>query len=95
MRKNQTKNKDLCNLQVVTADKVWNKDHKSLRKDLNIYVKVEKSFTSYVSSTNLKGKNNKFVEDFSALNKKTKNEIVKKFNNENRKVVYLIKKSSK
>lgn len=91
-RKNQSNNKDLCNLEVVTADKVWNNDHKTLRKELNIYGKVEKSFTAYVSSTNLKGKNNKFVEDFNNLNKKTKNEIVKKFNNENRKVVYLIKK---
>lgn len=91
-RKNQTKNKDLCNLQVLTADKVWNKDHKTLKKDLKIYGKVEKSLTSYVSATNLKGKNNKFVEDFSNLNKKTKNEIVNKFNNENRKVVYLVKK---
>lgn len=91
-RKNQTKNKDLCNLQVLTADKVWNKDHKTLKKDLKIYGKVEISLTSYVSATNLKGKNNKFVEYFSNLNKKTKNEIVNKFNNENRKVVYLVKK---
>ena len=91
-RKNQSKNKDLCNLMVMTADKVWNKDHKSLRKDLDIYGKVEKSYTSYVSNTNLKGKNNKFVEDFNNLNKKTKNDIVNKFNNENRKVVYLVKK---
>ena len=91
-RVNQSKNKDLCNLDVVTADKVWNKDGKSLRKDIEIYGKVEKGFSSYVSSTNLKGKNNKFVEDFASLNKKTKNQIVKYFNNENRKVVYLIKK---
>lgn len=95
MRKNQSKNKDLCNIEVLTADKVWNKDHKTLRKDLNIFGKVEKSYSAYVSNTNLKGKNNKFVEDFSALNKKTKNEIVNFFNNENRKVVYLIKKPNK
>ncbi len=91
-RKTQLKSKDLCNLQVLTADKVWNKDHKTLRKDLKIYGKVEKCFSAYVSNTNLKGKNNRYVEDFNNLNKKTKNEIVKKFNNENRKVVYLVKK---
>lgn len=91
-RNTQIKSKDLCKLEVLTADKVWNKNHKTLRKDIDIYGKIEKSYTSYVSSTNLKGKNNKFIEDFSSLNKKTKNEIVNKFNNENRKVVYLVKK---
>ena len=88
----QQKNKDLVSLDIMTADEVWNKDHKTLRKDLKIYGKVEKCFSAYVSNTNLKGKNNRYVEDFNNLNKKTKNEIVKKFNNENRKVVYLVKK---
>lgn len=69
-RKNQSKNKDLCNLMVMTSDKVWVPGYKNLRKDLDIFGKVEKGFVSYVASTNSKGKNSKFVEDFSALNKK-------------------------
>ena len=71
-RKTQIKNKDLCNLEVVTSDKVWNKDHKSFKKDLDIYGRVEKR-SSYIASTNKKGANSKFLEDFSNLHKKTKN----------------------
>ncbi len=33
-RKLQVKNKDLVNLEVVTADNVWDKDHKSFKKGL-------------------------------------------------------------
>lgn len=86
------KNKDLINLDVVTADKVWNSGFKTYRKDIEIFGRVDKDCSSFVSNTNLKGKNFKFVEDFSNLSKKTKNEIVKKFKNENRKVVYLVRK---
>lgn len=93
-RKFQEKNKDLVNVSVVSADKVWvkNKGKPVLNKDLDIYGKVEKGFDCFVTSTNLKGSNHKFVENTSNLNKRTKNEIVNKFMNENKKVVYLVKK---
>lgn len=89
------KNKDLVKLEVVSAKEVWTKNKKGkpvLRKDINIYGRIEKGFSSYVTSTNMKGSTHKFVENFSSLNKKTKNAIVNKFNNEKKKVVYLIKK---
>lgn len=94
-RKNQDKNKDLCNIKVITSDVAWDNGHKSLRKDLNFFGRVEKGSSAFVSNTNLKGTNDRYVEDFSALNKKTKREIVNKFKNEKRKVVYLIKKEPK
>ena len=94
-RKNQEKNKDLCNIKVITSDVAWEKGHKSLRKDLNFFGRVEKGSSAFVSNPNLKGSNDRYVDDFSSLNKKTKSEIVKKFKNEKRKVVYLIKEEPK
>ena len=89
------KNQDLVNLKVLTADKVWVRDKKGnvkLNKNLNIYGKVEKNSSCFITSSNLQGKNHKFVEDTSKLTKKTKNEIVNQFNNNNKRVVYLVKK---
>ena len=94
-RKNQEKNKDLCNIKVITSDVAWEKGYKSLRKDLNFFGRVEKGSSAFVSNPNLKGTNDRYVDDFSSLNKKTKSEIVKKFKNEKRKVVYLIKEEPK
>ena len=93
-RKFQGKNKDLVKLSVVTADKVWttNKNNKPvLRKDLDIYGRVDKGTSAFVTSTNLSGGNHKIVEDTSRLPKKVKNEIVNILKNDNKKVVYLVK----
>ena len=93
-RKFQGKNKDLVKLSVVTADKVWtkNKSNKAvLRKDLDIYGRVDKGTSAFVTSTNLSGGNHKIVEDTSRLPKKVKNEIVNILKNKNKKVVYLVK----
>ena len=62
-----------------------------LRKDIDIYGRVDKGTSAFVTSTNLHGKNHKVVEDTSKLSKKTKNDIVKLLKNDNRKVVYLIR----
>lgn len=89
------KSKDLINLEVVTHEKVWIKDKSGkwkLRNDIELYGKVQKGFSSAVVSMNRQDLNNKFLEDFSVLTKKTKNEITNKLLNENRRVVYLIKK---
>ena len=94
-RKFQKKDKDLSNLQVLTSDKVWvtNKSNKPvLNKNLKIFGKVEVGSSSFVTSTNLSGKNHKFVEDTSNLPKKVKNQVVNNFKNKNKLVVYLVEK---
>ncbi|MCX4287004.1 MAG: hypothetical protein OSJ68_06910 [Clostridia bacterium] len=88
------KNKDLVKLEVVTADVVWTKDKNGkpiLRKDIEIYGRVDKGTSAFVTSTNLHGKNHRVIEDTSKLSKKTKNDIVRLLKNDNRKVVYLIR----
>ena len=87
------KNKDLVKLQAVTADVVWTKDKKGkpvLRKDIDIYGRVDRGTSAFVTSTNLHGGNHKVVEDTCNLSKKTKNDIVKLLKNDNRKVVYFV-----
>ncbi|MBQ7879700.1 MAG: hypothetical protein IJ317_03520 [Clostridia bacterium] len=93
-RKFQDKNKDLVKLSVVTADKVWTRDSKNkpvLRKDLDIYGRVDKGTSAFVTSTNLSGGNHKIVEDTARLPKRVKNEIVKILKTDNKKVCYLVK----
>lgn len=98
-RKFQPKNKDLVKLDVLLSKDVWRKTKKKngqeeykLRKDIKIYGKVNKGFSSSVTSSNLKGENHKFVQDFSSLPKKTKNQVTDMFMNKNKKVAYLIEK---
>lgn len=89
------KNKDLINLEVVTADKVWAKNKSGkpmLRKDISIYGRVDKGTSAFITSTNLSGGNHKIVDDTIKLPKKIKNDLVKVLKNDNRKVAYLIKK---
>lgn len=89
------KNKDLVNLEVVTSDKVWTKNKKGqpvLRRDIEIYGRVDKGSSVFVSSTNLKGGNHKFVDDTSRLPKKVKSGVIDILKNSNRSVAYLIKK---
>jgi len=92
------KNKDLVNLEVVTADKVWTKNKKGDlvldRTKYDIYGKVEKGFDCFVTNTNLKGTNHKFVENTNNLHKTTQNKIVDNFKNKNKRVVYLVKKKN-
>ena len=93
------KNKDLVNLEVVTADKIWVKNNKGKmmlnRKEYDIYGRVDKSSDCFVTNTNLQGKNHKFIENTSSLNNVTKNKIVDNFFNKNKRVVYLVKKKNK
>lgn len=91
----QTKNKDLVNLQVKRAKDVWVKNKKGefeLDKKFKYFGKVDKGQSAFVSLTNMKGKNPKFVEDTHKLPKKTKNDIVKEFSNKKTSIVYLVKK---
>lgn len=70
------KNKDLVNLEIVSADKVWNKKNNKYvldNKNYGIYGKVEKGTSAFVCTTNLDGSHSKFIEDTSRLSKKTKN----------------------
>ena len=61
-----------------------------INKDLNIYGKVEKGSDCFVTKTNQKGINHRFVENTASLTKKTKNEIVDNFLNKKKRVVYLV-----
>lgn len=89
----RTKNKDLVNLRVVTADQVWTKDKKGkivLRKDLNIFGRIDKGTSAFITSTNKSGGNHKIVDDTASLSKKTKNEVINLLKNKNRQVAYLV-----
>lgn len=90
----QGKNKDLVNLRVATAEEVWtkNKNGKSvLRRDIDIYGRVDKGTSALITSTNLSGGNHRVVEDTAKLPKRVKNDIVNLIKNKGRKVVYLVK----
>jgi hypothetical protein len=92
------KNKDLVQLQVVTADKVWTKNKASkptLRRDMEIYGRVDKGTSAFVTSTNLSGGNHRIVDDTAHLPKRVKNDVVKILKNENRKVAYLVRTDKK
>ena len=93
------KSKDLIFLKAVSADEVWSKDRKnknySLRKDIDIYGRIDKGSSSLITKTNLKGTNHKFVDDTASLPKKTKQKVVDMFKNQNKKVVYLVKEKKK
>ena len=101
-RKNQPKEKRLDNLEVVTSDQVWDKVGTKetgqiefkLKPGIKLFGKVKKGTSAYVSTTNRKGENHKFVDDFSSLNIKTKKEICDLIENQNKRVVYLVEKSS-
>ena len=99
-RKFRDKGKDLISLTAVPAEEVWNKSKGrpgkfSLRKEIDIYGRIDKGSSSFVTKTNLKGTNHKFVEDTSNLPKKTKQKIIDMFKNDNKKVVYLVKENKK
>ena len=90
------KNKDLVNLKVVTSDVVWTKNNRGkpiLRKDLEIYGRIDKGTSTFVTSTNLSGKNYKHIEDTCKLPKKVKNDVIDLLSNKDRKVAYLIKEN--
>lgn len=88
------KNKDLVKLEVVTAEHVWTKNKSGkpkLRTDIEIYGRVDKGTSAFVTSTNLSGSNHRIVEDTCKLPKKVKNSILKILKNENKRVAYLIR----
>ena len=90
----QPKKKELIKLVVMNSEDVWiqKNDKFYLNKDYEIFGKVEKGTSAFITSTNLRGSNHRFVDDTHNLSKKTKQEITKKLLNENRKVVYLVKR---
>ena len=94
------KSKDLISLKAVSAEDVWKKPKKGksryeIRKDIEIYGRIDKGSSSLITKTNLKGTNHKFVEDTVSLSKRTKQKIVDMFKNQNKKVVYLVKEKKK
>lgn len=97
-RKFRSKEKDLIKLEAVTSDKVWTKDKSGkpkLRKDMEIYGRIDRGTSAFVTSTNLSGENHKIVEDTIKLPKKVKNDVVNLLKNKNRKVAYLIRTDKK
>jgi len=98
-RKFQSKNKDLVNLTVITSSQAWDKNVKrkgkpTLSKQYEFYGRIDKGSTAFITNTNLIGENHKFVEDTAKLPKNLKNKVVDHFKNQNRRVVYLVKKQS-
>lgn len=97
-RKFQQKNKDLVNLEVVEATKIWKKEKDKYVIDIqnyDVFGKVEKGSSTFIVETNKFGDKTKFVEDTCKLPKVAKNKIVDMFNNKNKRVVYLVKKRGK
>jgi len=89
------KNKDLVNLDVVSSKEVWEKQKNGkylLSKDYDIFGRIERGTSVFVTKTNRRGENPKFVEDTHFLTNRTKNEIVKRFQNKKTSVLYLVKK---
>lgn len=96
-RRFQEKNKDLISLDVVSANKVWDKrklrkGKPTLRKSYDYYGRIDKGTSVFITKTNSIGENFKFVEDTHKLPKNMKNKIVDMFSNKNKRVVYLVKK---
>ena len=90
--------KELSGVKVVSAKDVWEKKNGKfkLKSDLRIVGKVELPFSGMVLKANNEGHKTSFVEDVSALPKRTKNEIVGHFYNDKGKrtkntVAYLIR----
>ena len=97
-RKFRKENKDLVGLKVVTSDHVWTTDKngkRRLRKDIDIYGRVDKGTSAFVTSTNLSGGNHKIVEDTCELPKSVKNGVISLLKNKNRSVAYLIRTDKK
>ena len=97
-RKFHKENKDLVGIKVVTADQVWTTDKngkRRLRKDIDIYGRVDKGTSAFVTSTNLTGGNHKIVEDTCELPKSVKNGVISLLKNKNRSVAYLIRTDKK
>ncbi len=91
-------NKDLVGLKVVTSDKVWTTDKhgkRKLRTDIDIYGRVDKGTSAFVTSTNLTGGNHKVVENTCELPKGVRNGVVSLLKNKNRSVAYLIRTDRK
>lgn len=96
----QSKNKDLVKLDIITSDKVWDTNVKrngkpTLTKEYEFFGRIDKGSSAFISSTNSVGSNHKFVDDTANLPKNLKNKIVNCFKNQNRRVVYLVKKKEK
>ena len=96
-RQFQQKNKDLVNLEVVSADKVWDKNKTingkpTLSKKYDYYGRIDKGASTFIMRTNSVGENFRFIEDTCKLPKNTKNKIVDMFKNKNKRVAYLVKK---
>lgn len=89
----RTRYKDLVNLRVVTADEVWTKNKSGkmvLRKDINIFGRIDKGTSAFITSTNMTGGNHRVVKDSATLSKKTKTAVVDLLKNKNRQVAYLL-----
>ena len=89
----QPNNKRFAKVQVVTAEHY--RDHK---ETLEAVGRVRRGMSSFVITPERKKGNAGFVEDSSALTKKTKNEIVRFFDrpeNQTKQSVYLVVPKSK
>ena len=64
----------------------------TLNNKYDYHGRIDKGSSSFITKTNSIGKNFKFVEDTCKLPKNAKNKIVDLFNNQNKRVVYLVKK---
>ncbi len=93
-RKFNSKNKSLISLKVVSASEVWEHDGKGgyrMKKNLNVFGKIEKGTSAFISTTNMRGTNHRFIDDVCNLPANLKNQIIKNFKDDKKKVIYLIR----
>lgn len=97
----QPKTKELANIDLKRAEDVWIKNEKGkpvIRQELELVGKIDVNFPHVILKPNRPNCKTAFIEDFSALTKRTKGQVVDFFMNDKgakgrqRRVVYLVAK---
>lgn len=93
----QDKNKNLVNLEIITADKAWDLSKKrkgkpTLSKKYQFFGRIDSGTSAFVTTTNSVGENHRFVEDTANLPANLKNKVIDMLKNKKKRVVYLVKK---
>ena len=90
-------NKALAGLKIKMADDVWqiNKNGKArIKKNINLFGRVDVKTPNMILKQD-KNNKNKFTDDFSALPRKTKENVANELMNNKRRVVYLVSEEEK
>lgn len=90
-------NKALAGLKVKFSNDIWDVDKKGnyrLKKNINLFGRVDVKTPNMILKQD-KNNKNKFIDDFSALPRKTKENVANELMNNKRRVVYLVSEEKK